>query len=286
MKSIRLLAIVLLTTLLMTYTTSLADSDQFKIDKGPRRIGFTIIGGNYQPSLNWTIDKSYDYEDDESGSLVTKQSRFEEKLTGPGVTVSQTGFGLVYRQSNIGLRLSFVKSKTASMEYDKHEITRFILSADEGQTVEVAYPHNELPTPQFDFVSKHLTLAVMRYMGLYEQSVNLYLGGSFGITMMDYKEYVDSLYSNQSGWGYEVAPIFGLEFRPTPKIGISGEVQYMIGSTFSEDFSYVGPDIYSVVRPSGVPDDPLEGDHQQSGDYHLNTNGLKLQASLYYYLFD
>lgn len=269
MKSIRLLAITLLVILGSSYSTTMADSDQFKIDRGPRYIGLTIIGGMYTPGLDWTIDRSFSVTENSS----TSDARFKQVLTGPGMSRNIGGLGLVYRSGYFGLRLTYQRGSMTEMVYDAQEISDASfgdLVVDSLKTQ--AFADSTLPIVWAS--TSHITLAAMRYFGLRGESVNLFAGGAFGVSILSYSGYEGpEIEEDKPGWGYNVAPLVGFEARVTPKLGLAVEAQYVIGSTFSHEFSYEYE--YAVDEPANVV-----------VKHHLNTNGPKLQASLYYYIFD
>lgn len=214
-------------------------------------LGITLMGGFYWPWMDWTVDGSFKVEGSPSKTF------YNEWLKGPNVKKNLGGAGILLRKPTYALRFTLQYGKTTDMEY-------YTYRYQDQKGVDTTYSFKEDSRPHVNFSMLHFSFSAMQYLSLYQKKINGYLGGGFGFSILKYYDYLDKSYDTDSDWGLHMYPLAGLEYKITPNAGIFTEMQYIISSTFKRDFT-------ETIETKTF-----------EGNYHLNTNGINLQAGIYY----
>lgn len=251
MKTKSILSILAVFTVIFLFTGSTSFSQDYGPEPYQPELGITIMGGFYWPWMDWTVEGSIKEEGDPNKTF------YQEWRKGPNVKKNVGGIGIFYRKPTYGLRFTVQYGKTTEMIYETYEY-------EDGSGFDTSFTYPENSRPRVSFSTYNFTFSAMQFFSIKDKKVNAYAGGGFGITTLKYYDYVSEAYGDKSSWGLHLFPLLGLELRPVPKAGIFVEGQYIIGSSFKKDFTIT------------------EGTTTYAGNYRLNTDGISLQAGIYF----
>jgi len=251
MKTKNLLSILAALTVIFLIAGPASYSQDYSPEPNQPELGITIMGGFYWPWMDWTVEGSIK-EEDKPDKLF-----YQEWRKGPNVRKDIGGIGIFYRKPTYGLRLTLQHGKSTKMIYETYEY-------EDGDGNDTTYTFAEGSRPHIYFSTYHFTFSAMQFFSLKQKKVNAYAGGGIGLTTLKYYDYISENYKEESDWGFHLFPLVGLEIRPASRAGIFVEGQYIIGSTFKKDITLT------------------EGTLTYTGNYHLNTDGINLQAGIYF----